>query len=468
MLSHNFAEAPEFIRGSITDNKASKCYNIFNRFQNEKILKLNLTELRFVYMATNIKPKTIFTGDNLPIMRGINSESVDLIYLDPPFNSNTNYAAPIGSKAAGAEFKDTWTLNDVNIAWLDLIETKYPALNRVIHAAMTNSDKSYLIYIAARLLEMKRILKNTGSIYLHCDPTMSHYLKLVMDTVFGKGNYRNEVIWYYNNRLARKSTNFSRLHDTVLCYGKTKDTKHNLVYDDNWTPSKTQQRRLDRGYEIRKGDLIIYDEDKFSKSGLGENDFKQVYRSNASQPPIGDVWSMPILNPMAKERTGYPTQKPLVLLDRIIKASSNEGDIVLDPFCGCATTLVAADRLKRDWIGIDISAKASELVVERIKADQGLFQEIIARTDIPKRTDLGNIPRYNAPENRTRLYGEQEGYCNGCSEHFQMRNLEVDHIIAGTNGGTDHIENLQLLCSHCNRIKGDRGQEYLLSKLNER
>ena len=143
----------------------------------------------------NIKPKTIFTGDNLPIMRGINSESIDLIYLDPPFNSNANYAAPIGSKAAGAEFKDTWTLNDVNNAWLDLIETKHPALNRVIHAAMTNSDKSYLIYMSVRLLEMKRILRSTGSIYLHCDPTMSHYLKLVMDAIFGKENYRAEIIW---------------------------------------------------------------------------------------------------------------------------------------------------------------------------------------------------------------------------------------------------------------------------------
>ena len=176
---------------------------------------------------------------------------------------------------------------------------------------------------------------------------------------------------------------------------------------------------------------------------------------------------MPILNPMAKERTGYPTQKPLALLDRIIKASSNKGDVVFDPFCGCATTCVAADRLQRDWIGIDISGKAAELVFERIEADQGLFQEIVARTDIPKRTDLGDIPRYNAPENKTRLYGEQEGYCNGCGEHFQMRHLEIDHIIAETSGGTDHIDNLQLLCSHCNRVKGDRGQEYLISRLNK-
>ena len=145
-------------------------------------------------MDTNVKSKTIFTGDNLPIMRGMNSESVDLIYLDPPFNSNANYAVPIGSEAAGAEFKDTWTLNDVDAAWLDLIEVKHPQLNRVIHAAMTNSDKSYLIYMSVRLLEMHRILKDTGSIYLHCGPTMSHYLKLVMDAVFGKKTSKGRLL----------------------------------------------------------------------------------------------------------------------------------------------------------------------------------------------------------------------------------------------------------------------------------
>ncbi len=128
--------------------------------------------------------QTIWTGDNLEIMRGMNSESVDLICLDPPFNSNTNYAAPIGSAAAGAEFKDTWTLTDIDTEWIELIEKKYPQLYRVLLAAMTDSAKSYLVYMAVRLLEMRRILKPKGSIYLHCDPTMSHYLKLVMDAVF--------------------------------------------------------------------------------------------------------------------------------------------------------------------------------------------------------------------------------------------------------------------------------------------
>lgn len=147
--------------------------------------------------APNWANQTIWTGDNLPIMRGMNSASVDLIYLDPPFNSKANYAAPIGSQAAGAEFKDTWTLQDVDAAWLDLIEAKHSALWRVIQAAMTNSDKSYLVYMAVRLLEMRRLLKETGSIYLHCDPTMSHYLKLVMDAIFGRKAFRNEIVWCY-------------------------------------------------------------------------------------------------------------------------------------------------------------------------------------------------------------------------------------------------------------------------------
>ena len=394
-------------------------------------------------MTANIKPKTIFTGDNLPIMRGINSESVDLIYLDPPFNSNTNYAAPIGSKAAGAEFKDTWTLDDIDNAWLDLIETKYPALNRVIHAAMTNSDKSYLIYMAARLLEMKRILKDTGAIYLHCDTTMSHYLKLVMDAVFGKGNFRNEIVWHYYNVASTSRKFIGRKHDTIFFFAKSDATSF------NWD-SMREPYSSDSNWVKASGS---YGDSRYSPNEKGKL--------------MHDVWRIPTINNMAKERTGYPTQKPLALLDHIIKASSNEGDVVFDPFCGCATTLVAADRLQRKWIGIDISEKAAELVVDRIKKDQGLFENIINRKDIPKRTDLGNIPRYNHPKNKTQLYGEQSGYCNGCGTHFEKQHLEVDHIIAENVGGTDHIENLQLLCSNCNRIKGDRGQEYLLARLNK-
>ena len=169
--------------------------------------------------APNWAHQTIWTGDCLDILRGMNSESVDLIYLDPPFNSKANYAAPIGSKAAGAAFKDTWTLSDVDAEWINLIEAKQPALYRVLVAAMSNSDKSYLAYMAARLLEVPRTLKPTGSIYLHCDPTMSHYLKLVMDAIFGRKQFRNEIVWYYRGAGTPKK-DFARRHDVILRYAR--------------------------------------------------------------------------------------------------------------------------------------------------------------------------------------------------------------------------------------------------------
>ena len=170
----------------------------------------------------NWKDKTTFIGDNLHIMRGMNSASVDLIYLDPPFNSNRNYAAPIGSKAAGAAFKDTWTLSDVDLAEHGELAEQAPPLHTVIQAAREAHGKgmqSYLIMMSTRLLEMKRILKDTGSIYLHCDSTASHYLKLVMDTVFGKDNFRNEVIWKRTSA-HNDPGRFGRIHDTLLFYVK--------------------------------------------------------------------------------------------------------------------------------------------------------------------------------------------------------------------------------------------------------
>ena len=166
----------------------------------------------------NVKNRTIFSNDNLPVLRDIDTESVDLIYLDPPFNSNRNYAAPIGSEAAGAAFKDTWTLSDVDNAWHGEIADREPALYQAIHAAeLTHgkSMKSYLIMMAVRLLEMKRVLKKTGSIYLHCDPTASHYLKGLMDAVFGKDNFRNEIVWQRTNTHGL-GKQFGRVHDTIL------------------------------------------------------------------------------------------------------------------------------------------------------------------------------------------------------------------------------------------------------------
>ena len=164
------------------------------------------------------------------------------------------------------------------------------------------------------------------------------------------------------------------------------------------------------------------------------------------------------------ERTGYPTQKPIALLERIIKASSSPGDVVFDPFCGCATTLVAADRLQRSWMGIDISPRAAELVVTRIEDDQGLFQEIIARDDHPQRTDMSDIPP--ARTHKHTLYGLQEGVCGGCEIFFPFRNMTIDHKIPRSKGGTDHFENLWLLCGACNSLKGTGTVAELRAKLN--
>ena len=169
--------------------------------------------------APNWANQTIWTGDNLPIMRGMNGASVDLIYLDPPFNSKHNYAAPIGSKAAGAAFKDTWGLDDVNLAWHGEIKHEHPGLYDLLNATRQihgDSMMSYLIYMAIRLMEMRRVLKPTGSIYLHCDPTAGHYLKLLMDSVFGRQNFRNEIVWRYKNT-RRPKCGTSRGTPTACC-----------------------------------------------------------------------------------------------------------------------------------------------------------------------------------------------------------------------------------------------------------
>ena len=469
-------------------------------------------------MAPNWSNQTVWTGDNLPILRGMNSETVDLIYLDPPFNSKANYAAPIGSPAAGAAFKDTWTLRDVDAEWINLIEAKHPALYRVLLAAMTDSDKSYLAYMAARLLEMRRVLKPSGAIYLHCDPTMGAHLKLLMDSIFGKSAFRNEVVWKRQSSHNR-AKRWGPIHDSILYYaGGGGETWNRVLQPLDPEYVKRFYRHEDERGKYRASDLtgpglrdgdtgqpwrdidpsergrhwelppdralpawFIFPRgyadmlararlDVLDAQGLlywpprGKMPAFKRYLTPASGAPVTDmVLDIPPLSHAAKERTGYPTQKPLALLRRIVEASSNEGDVVLDPFCGCATACIAAQDAGRRWIGIDISPKAAELVQRRMRDELGLFYEGAHRTDVPKRTDLGSLPPYRS--HKTALYGQQEGNCAGCAAHFEARHLEVDHIIARRNGGTDHIGNLQLLCGSCNRIKGDRGMEYLRVKL---
>lgn len=389
-------------------------------------------------MAANFASGTVWTGDNLAVMRGMNDACVDLIYLDPPFNSNRHYEAPIGSKAAGAAFKDAWTLDDVDVCEHGELADRNPAAYSVIEAARQAHGKgmqSYLIFMAVRLLEMWRILKPTGSLYLHCDPTASHYLKLLMDGIFGRGNFQNEIVWCYR-KWTRRATRFPAAHDVILLYSRGEKPTYNVQHIP---VSKGTMKR----WKGQAQDTVYVD-------GVRQ----QIATDKESKTPCPDWWEISIINPNAKERTGYPTQKPLALLERVIRASSNEGNLILDPFCGCATALVAADRLQREWAGIDLSPLAVKLVNDRIAEDRGLWGGAITPDAPPKRTDLGDLPNYRT--HRHRLYGEQEGECVGCVTHFPFRVMDVDHILPRSRGGTDHPDNLQLLCSGCNRSKGNK------------
>ena len=400
-------------------------------------------------MKLNFKNRTVWIGDNLDILRGFNSDSVDLIYLDPPFNSNRTYAAPIGSKAAGAAFKDTWTLDDVDEAWHGEIADRNPALYAVIGAAALAHGpgmQSYLVMMAVRLLELKRVLKPSGSIYLHCDPTASHYLKAGLDAVFGKKNFRNEIVWKRTSAHSDAKQRFARVSDRILFYAGTGATWHTqhlpldpgyvsrdyclrdkhgryrvdpptapgLVsqgesgapwqgYDPgssgrNWSVPKTGAyaafiaANLIPGYGALAG---VHERlDALAAAGLidwSQNGTPRLKRYLAASQGVaisdfmGDVVNV---SSRSREHVGYPTQKPLKLLKRIIEASSNPGDMILDPFCGCATTLAAAETLGRRWAGIDLSPLAVKLAGERLRDSHGVFGQIAARTDIPQRTDL--------------------------------------------------------------------------------
>ncbi len=308
----------------------------------------------------NFKPNTIFCSDNLPILQKINSECIDLIYLDPPFNKKKKFSAPIGSSAEGAEFLDYFTMGDVKEQWVLQMQEE----NKRLHIFLTgvrDSNKNeynyaYLVYMSMRLIECWRILKPTGSLYLHCDQTMSHYLRLVLDIIFGEDNFQNDFIWYYGGGGASKKR-WGKKHDNILFC--TKGKKWTFNADAVRTPHKWDdgQLRADGSKRsITKGKIA---DDVFIHHGV---------------------------MPWAKERTGYPTQKPLALLKRIIEASSNPGDLVLDPFCGCATTCVAAQALQRKWVGIDVSMEAWNQVQERMANEipDGLQDEKYHfRTDVP-------------------------------------------------------------------------------------
>ncbi len=364
----------------------------------------------------------LYYGDNLDVLRERIPDAVaDLVYLDPPFNSNRSFNVLFKEKSGGGAqaqieaFDDTWTWSqETEVLYIELMNGSAP--NRVKDAVEAmrkllgdNDVLAYLVMMTARLIELHRVLKPTGTLYLHCDPTASHYLKVILDAVFGAQNFKNEIIWKRHNARSVRQAIWPRLHDVLLVYsraaapvfnvtmvssGHTSDP-HDIV---KWTDGKRYRTMDLTGQGLRNGetgkpwsgidpgakgrhwrmahaaleDLKTRDRIYWQRGGMPRERAEQPYVPAERMAVVGDVWvDIDSINAGAAERLGYPTQKPLALLERIIRAASKEGDLVLDPFCGCGTTVDAAQKLGRNWIGIDITTLAIDLIDARLRHTYG-------------------------------------------------------------------------------------------------
>ena len=457
--------------------------------------------------------RTLFLEDNLPVLRGLDTDSVDLIATDPPFNKGVPAFKGKTKAGRGVEFKDIWNWNDdVQTEWLGELKDDHPRLFNMIHYANASAGDdmgAFLCWMSVRVLEMHRVLKPTGSIYLHCDPTASHYLKAMMDAIFGRKNFRNEIVWKRHNANNSGTKKYGAIVDYLLFYVKSDDATWNQVYlprseqemkryrpDANGrlyktngldAPSPTPRRMFEwRGATPKNGwrhslerleELWAAGRIKTTKDGRPRTDGHIRYLDE--MPPgkkVQSLWTDILrVGNTAKERTGYPTQKPLALYKRMIEASSNPGDIVLDPFAGCATTCVAAEQLGRQWIGIDIEEESGDVIRERLEREvsESMAWDAIVRTptEAPVRTDDGKPAapelmlvspkptgrRMPIQEVRERLIIRDEMRCQGCGWEPEWPDyLQVDHNQPKSLKGTDDMDNLALLCDPCNRKKSNK------------
>ncbi|MES2174174.1 MAG: DNA methyltransferase [Pseudomonadota bacterium] len=366
-------------------------------------------------MATHGNGNRLYYGDNLDVLRGhIADTSIDLVYLDPPFNSNASYnilfrsPAGTGADASIEAFDDTWSWGPAAAgAMMDITQGGNHKLHVLMQAMRTaigeNAMMAYLAMMAVRLQELHRVLKSTGSLYLHCDPTASHYLKLVLDAVFGTEHFGNEIVWQRQNAKGLASTRFARNHDIIFRYSKSGTWVWNAqygVHDPNYI-EKFYRFSDDGGRRYRLADLtnpnknrpnLTYEfmgvtrvwrwtrerMEKAHRDGLviqtrlGAVPQMKRFLDEQEGNPIGDIWDdiLP-LQAQAQEKLGYPTQKPRALLERIIATSSNPDDVILDPFCGCGTAVDAAQKLGRRWVGIDITHLAIGLIEKRLREGYG-------------------------------------------------------------------------------------------------
>ena len=449
----------------------------------------------------NWKNRTLFHSDNLDFLRAMNSESVDLIATDPPFNKNRDFHATPDSLAGGASFQDRWRWkDDVHEEWTDTLIDNHPAVWETITAARHSWGDdmgAFLCFMAVRLIAMRRLLKPTGSIYLHCDPTASHYLKALMDAIFGRKNFINEIVWCYTGPSNTKRY-FPRKHDIILFYSKSKSGNRRFNTEDirvEYSGSFLNRRNYSEG---ERGITAGYSE------GRNVEEIQDTYGMGKI---IEDYWNdIPSGGQISrKERIGFPTQKPVKLYERIIKASSNPDDMVLDPFAGCATTCLAVEKLDRQWVGIDLWNGAEEAILKRMrregmipagKTDEGNEDDKQTKlslidlhfTDtLPVRTDdgetdvafldtvtkryLSKLPwqRLSRQQIMTELTDAQmrDGLvvCAGCGRQLESPFMQLDHIKPKSEGGADDISNRILLCQPCNGRKSN--QFTLLGLLRE-
>ena len=392
-----------------------------------------------------ITENTLFYGDNLAILREhIASESIDLIYLDPPFNSNRNYNVLFKdehgteSEAQITAFEDTWHWNLVaEQTYTELLTEAPDHVAKMVESLRdfigTNQMMAYLVMMATRLIELHRVLKLTGSLYLHCDPTASHYLKIILDTIFGANQFRNEIIWKrtsaHSDTKQGNVVHMGRVHDVILFYTKSDAAKRNEIYQpyDEEYINAFYRYQDPHGRRYRLGDITgpggaakgnpqyeflgvtrywryskermqeLYEQGRIVQTKPGAVPAYKRYLDEMPGVPLQDVWDdiLP-LGAHAKERLGYPTQKPLELLDHIIQTSSNCGDVVLDPFCACCTAIASAQKLERKWIGIDITHLSIALQKYRMEAMfPGIMFKVMGEpTDIGAARQLATEDRY--------------------------------------------------------------------------
>ena len=442
-------------------------------------------------MEQNFPDNTLYELDNLEVLRGMNSETVDLIATDPPFNTKRNRSGTAGFYVDNWKWGDTgilpdqWKWNEVHPKWLEEIKDDNPELFQVIEAARVCHGEdiaAFLCFVSVRLLEMHRIIKPTGSIYFHCDHTANSYIRMAMDAIFGKNNFRNEIVWCYT-RPSNTKRSFPRKHDTIFFYAKSEATTFN-----------------------RDAVRIPYNEETLARRGRVEGDNSYIASSvetegwrNSEQVDTlfgdgkvpEDWWQDIAALTNQRERTGSPDQKPLALYERIIKASSSEGDLVFDPFCGCATTIIAARNLNRRWVGVDRRLDAKYHVVCRIVGIDREERERLERQpdfadwvqsqmatyeahysdEAPKRTDNGEPAApaldqvFPVAEEYTLTHKEMhkilvdrfELKCWRCRfEAPDERYLELDHIDPRSSGGSNQLDNRALLCRPCNQKKSNR------------